>query len=65
MKVILISNTASLYGETKRFSDSERMFHKALKLNPTYVEAYFNLGKEDKPSVTIYNYESSIDSLFF
>ena len=40
----LIVPTASLYGETKRYKESEEMFRKALELNPTYVEAYFNLG---------------------
>lgn len=40
----LIVHTASLYGETKRYKESEEMFRKALELNPTYVEAYFNLG---------------------
>jgi len=36
---------ASLYGEQKKYKESEKMFRKALKLNPTYTEAYFNLGK--------------------
>ena len=36
--------TASLYGEMKMFSESEEMFRKAIELNPTYAEAYFNLG---------------------
>jgi tetratricopeptide (TPR) repeat protein len=35
---------ASLYGEMKRYKESEKMFRKALKLNPGYTEAYFNLG---------------------
>lgn len=38
------STAASLYGETKRFKESEEMFRKALELNPHYTEAYFNLG---------------------
>ena len=36
---------ASLYGETGRYKESEEMFKKAMKINPTYAEAYFNLGK--------------------
>ncbi len=36
---------ASLYGEMQRYRDSEEMFRKAIKLNPTYTEAYFNLGE--------------------
>lgn len=39
------STAASLYGETKRFKESEEMFRKALELNPLYTEAYFNLGQ--------------------
>ena len=39
-----LSIAASLYGETKRFKESEAMFWKALELNPHYTEAYFNLG---------------------
>lgn len=35
---------ASLYGATKRFRESEQLFHKAIELNPLYTEAYFNLG---------------------
>lgn len=35
---------ASLYGERKMYKESEKMFRKALKLNPEYAEAYFNLG---------------------
>lgn len=41
-----ISTAASLYGETKRFKESEEMFRKALELNSHYTEAYFNLGQE-------------------
>ena len=41
---MLSCTAASLYGETKRYQESEEMFRKALELNPTYVEAYFNLG---------------------
>ena len=37
--------SASLYGEMKRYKESEKMFRKALKLNPQYTEAYFNLGE--------------------
>lgn len=36
---------ASLYGEMKKYTDSELMFKKAIQMNPTYTEAYFNLGK--------------------
>jgi tetratricopeptide (TPR) repeat protein len=36
---------ASLYGETKRYKESETMFTKAIEMNPSYTEAYFNLGK--------------------
>ena len=36
--------SASLYGEMKKYKESEAMFRKALKLNPQYTEAYFNLG---------------------
>ena len=39
------STAASLYGEIKRFRESEEMFRKALELNPHYTEAYFNLGQ--------------------
>lgn len=28
----------------KRYEESEKMFRKALKVNPQYTEAYFNLG---------------------
>lgn len=35
---------ASLYGEAGRYQESEEMFKKAMKINPTYAEAYFNLG---------------------
>ena len=37
--------TASLYGEMKKYKESEKNFRKALKLNPQYTEAYFNLGQ--------------------
>lgn len=40
----LLPFAASLYGEMKRYKESEAMFRKALKLNPQYTEAYFNLG---------------------
>ena len=43
---------ASLYGETKRFRESEEMFRTALKLHPTYVEAYFNLGTSEQGYLT-------------
>ena len=36
--------TASLYGESERYQESERMFKKSIAMNPNYVEAYFNLG---------------------
>ena len=36
---------ASLYGEAGRYQESEEMFKKAMKISPTYTEAYFNLGK--------------------
>lgn len=42
---VTFSPAASLYGETKRFKESEEMFRKALELNPHYTEAYFNLGQ--------------------
>ena len=42
---VYTSTAASLYGETKRFRESEEMFWKALELNPHYTEAYFNLGQ--------------------
>ncbi len=45
MSFSLSRYTASLYGEAKRYKESETMFKKALKLSPTYVEAMFNLGK--------------------
>lgn len=44
VNVSVLSTAASLYGETKRFKESEEMFRKALELNPHYTEAYFNLG---------------------
>ncbi len=37
--------SASLYGEMKRYKESEITFRKALELNPQYTEAYFNLGQ--------------------
>lgn len=43
LSTILVPS-ASLYGEMKRYKESEKMFRKALKLNPQYTEAYFNLG---------------------
>ena len=45
--------SASLYGEMKKYKESEKMFRKALKLNPTYTEAYFNLGKIARDSKKI------------
>ena len=36
---------ASLYGEMKKYTESELMFKKAIQMNPTYTEAYFNLGQ--------------------
>lgn len=33
-----------MYGESGRYQESEEMFKKAMKINPTYAEAYFNLG---------------------
>lgn len=36
--------TASLYGEMKRYKESEEAFRKALHIHPSYTEAHFNLG---------------------
>lgn len=43
--MILFVFVASLYGETKRFEESEEMFKKTIDMRPNYTEAYFNLGK--------------------
>ena len=45
VNVHIISTLASLYGELGKYQESEEMFKKAMKINPTYAEAYFNLGK--------------------
>lgn len=42
--MMLIPAIASLYGESKRYEEAEKMFKKTLSMDPGYVEAYFNLG---------------------
>ena len=44
-----------MYGELGRYQESEEMFKKAMKINPTYAEAYFNLGKHQ--SLNYNNYD--------
>ncbi|MFN3467356.1 MAG: tetratricopeptide repeat protein, partial [Candidatus Brocadiales bacterium] len=40
----LYNNLGWLYTEKKRFKEAEKVYLKAVQLNPKYANAYYNLG---------------------